>query len=340
VSATAALKRAAAWALLRSHAVAAGPAVWQRGTAIILMYHRVNEGGDPFFPALPSADFERQVELLSRRYRVESFEEVAAWLRAGAPGEARVALTFDDGYADTRDVVWPILRRHRVTGTLFLSTAPPDSGAPLWLDRLRGLFKSTDAEVLDWPERGFRAWPLATTPLRLAAARRLAAALKSAGGAEVEEALGGLALRLGPVPLPPVLSWDDVRRMSAEGLRIGAHTHRHYVLSRLAPAAARDEIAHSVERIESELGRAVESFAYPNGQRGDFDDRSRDVLRELGIAAACTAVPGFARPGDDPLSLPRLPTRAPTLALFACRVAGLTPARTAPRLSSLAPRVS
>jgi peptidoglycan/xylan/chitin deacetylase (PgdA/CDA1 family) len=324
MTATAVLKRAAAWALLRSHAVAAGPATWQRGTAIILMYHRVNDGGDPFFPALAAAEFEQQVALLARRYRVESFEDVAAWLRMGAPGEARVALTFDDGYADTHDVVWPILRRHGVTGTLFLSTGPL-GGQPLWLDRLRGLLKSTEAAVLDWPERGLRDWPLGTTALRLEAVRRLAAALKRAGGEEVEDALGGLGRRLGAASPPAVLSWDQVRRMAAEGLRIGAHTHRHYVLSRLPAASVREEIARSVEEIESALGRSVESFAYPNGQSGDFDETARVVLRDLGITAACTAMPGFARPADDPLALPRLPTRAPTLALFACRVAGLTP---------------
>jgi peptidoglycan/xylan/chitin deacetylase (PgdA/CDA1 family) len=326
VSAAAAFKRAAAWALLRSHAVAGGPALWQRGTGIILMYHRVNDAADPFFPALPAAELDRQVAFLSRRYRVEPLEDVAAWLAAGAPGEARVALTFDDGDADTYGVVWPILRRHQVTGTLFLATGPVEAGEPLWLDRLRALFKSTAATHLDWPERGLRARPLATTALRLVALQGMADALKRAAASEIEDVLGELTRRLGAAPPPPRLLWDQVRRMSAEGLRVGAHTHRHYVLSRLPRGAARAEIATSVELIEHALDVRVRSFAYPNGQRGDFDDTAKQVLRELHIPTACTAMPGFARAGDDPLALRRLPTRAPTLALFACRVAGLAPA--------------
>src|SRR5262249_15548612 len=42
----------------------------------ILNYHRVNDDGDAFFPAVPTAVFERHVAYLARAYRVMTVEEL------------------------------------------------------------------------------------------------------------------------------------------------------------------------------------------------------------------------------------------------------------------------
>jgi len=46
------VKRAGAWALLRSGAIRLGRPVLESARAIVLLYHRVNDAADPFFPAL------------------------------------------------------------------------------------------------------------------------------------------------------------------------------------------------------------------------------------------------------------------------------------------------
>lgn len=89
-------------------------------------------------------------------------------------------------------------------------------------------------------------------------------------------------------------------------MRFGAHTVSHTVLSRLAPPAAAAEIGESRGRIEAELGRAVELFAYPNGGRDDFDEAAKHSLRAAGIRAAVTTIWGANDRDSDPLALHRV----------------------------------
>ena len=148
------LKRAVAFCLLRSGALSWHRARRERRRAIVLVYHRVNDDRDPFFPALPRKVFGKQLDYLAAHYRVQPLEEVAAWLAAGAEGPPRASITIDDGYPDTLEVALPEIRRRGLPATLFLATAPPETGAPLWTDLTRWLVKhARAADVADGVEQ-------------------------------------------------------------------------------------------------------------------------------------------------------------------------------------------
>jgi peptidoglycan/xylan/chitin deacetylase (PgdA/CDA1 family) len=327
------LRRAAAWGLQRSGVVGlAGRRA--RDLGIVLMYHRINDDADPLFPALSSGAFEAQVRHLAGHYQVEPLETLGRWLREGAPGPPRAAITIDDGYPDTAAVAHPILRRLGLPATLFLATSPLETGQPLWLDRLRWLLKHTREETLQAQRTEIGPWPLHDQRDRMRAVRRVAGRLKRAGREEVDDTMGQLEEALGrSVPAGPRgLTWAEVRHMADTGLSVGGHTHRHYILSQLAEHDAREEMACSLRLIRERLGTEVRTFAYPNGDEGDYTQSNRDALADLGVDWACSTRPAFARPGDHHLELPRLYTAAESLPLFACRLAGLT------RLESETPR--
>src|SRR5215472_16376458 len=122
------LKQVAAWTLHRAQLLRLHRMLLQRSQAILLLYHRVNNEGDPFFPGLSREQFREQLEYVGRCYRVEPLDEVIAWLSQGAPGPPRVAITIDDGYPDTVDVALPELERRGLPATLFLATGPPETG--------------------------------------------------------------------------------------------------------------------------------------------------------------------------------------------------------------------
>lgn len=320
------LKRGVAWGLVRA-GLPRLMRTFQRGRGGILMYHRVNDADDPFFPALPSKAFEQQVDFVRRAYRVEPLEDVVRWLRAGAPGRPRVAVTIDDGYRDTFDVAFPLLRRMGVPATLFLSTGPVETGVPLWLDHLRALFKGTTVKAFACRTLGVAESRLATDSDRLAAMTRVSAILKQRGRRVVDDAIAELVEDLDPegaLTLPACLTWAEVKEMAGGGIQMGAHTHKHYVLSRLDRSEAREEIARSVRLIEEKVGAAVTTFAYPNGAASDYTPVTKALLAEMGLLAACSTRHGFARPGGDPFELPRLETSERWLPLFACHMAGIT----------------
>jgi peptidoglycan/xylan/chitin deacetylase (PgdA/CDA1 family) len=105
------------------------------------------------------------------------------------------------------------------------------------------------------------------------------------------------------------LSWEEARRLARGGFEIGSHALSHRSLGRLEAGEIELEARGSRQILERRLGVPVEFFAYPFGSRayGDFDRRTRDLLLRAGYRGACTTVVGSHRPGDDAMTLKRIP---------------------------------
>ena len=323
-----AVKRGLAEGLLRSGLLSLHRAARERGRAAILLYHRVNDEGDPFFPALRVEHFAAQLEHVARHYRVEPLEAVLDWLEEGAPGPARIALTIDDGYPDTHDVVLPTLERVGLPATLFLCTGPPETGRPVWSDRARGMLKHARGPRLHLPELGLPPLPTDSPSARLDACNTLLPRLKQREPSAIGRALVQMEEQLDPLPhATRLLSWDEARRVARGPVALGAHTHNHYLLAHLDDAAIAAEVATSVDLIAERVGVRPRTFAYPNGLEGDYDPRCLPAFGAVGLRCALSSRHGLARPGYDRWELPRIYTAGASLALFATRVGGLALAR-------------
>ena len=88
--------------------------------ATLLIYHRVG-GGTPDERDLPTAEFEAQVEELTR-HRVVPLDAALDALDAG-DDTPTVVLTFDDGFADVYTTAYPLLREAGLPFTLYVTTA-------------------------------------------------------------------------------------------------------------------------------------------------------------------------------------------------------------------------
>jgi len=106
-----------------------------------------------------------------------------------------------------------------------------------------------------------------------------------------------------------MLSWNQIREAAEAGVEIGAHSHRHQQLDQIAPSKLRDELTTSKEVLEDGLGHAVPSLAYPFGYSSA---RVRRAARDVGYTHGCVVGNALARPGHDPLALPRLTIRRST----------------------------
>lgn len=96
----------------------------------VLIYHRVGAatGGQM---NLDADVFERQLEWLAATQRVIDLDTAVTEISGAGPTRSGVALTFDDGTADWIDVVAPLLVRHRIPATFYLTTGYPEGELPL-----------------------------------------------------------------------------------------------------------------------------------------------------------------------------------------------------------------
>lgn len=91
----------------------------------VLIYHRVGAASGGQMNLDPSV-FEDQVEWLAATTRVITLDQAVAEIGGPGPVEPGVVLTFDDGTADWVDVVAPVLTRHGVPATFYLTTGYPE----------------------------------------------------------------------------------------------------------------------------------------------------------------------------------------------------------------------
>jgi peptidoglycan/xylan/chitin deacetylase (PgdA/CDA1 family) len=244
------------------------------GLLTVLTYHRVDEPdrhperATGLLSATPEG-FDAQLDVVAGSCTVVSLDDVLAVRegRADLPPRA-VLLTFDDAYDDFAEVAWPLLRHHGLPVTLFVPTAFPDApDQAFWWDRLHDALARTCAPALDSP---LGRLPLGTPAERAAAARALRSFVKSRPHEEamghVEALLEDLEVRDRP---SPVLGWDRLRALAADGVALAPHSRTHPLLTRVGPDRLAEEVVGSRSDLERELGSAPPAFAYPSGANDD-----------------------------------------------------------------------
>jgi len=104
----------------------------------------------------------------------------------------------------------------------------------------------------------------------------------------------------------PFVSWDELDRLTEAGVTIGSHSWTHRSLGAMERSEAEEEAQRSRSALEQNLGRPVDTFAYPFGTQADFSDMTSAALAKAGYALAFTSQHGAIRPGMDSLGLPRI----------------------------------
>ena len=293
-----------------------------RSRLSIFIYHRVRPGRDPLFPNEPDAkSFERQLVVLARLFDFLPLGEAVRRLRTNSLPARPACITFDDGYADNAEVALPILRRHRIPATFFVSTGYLDGGR-MWNDTIIESVRCATGDTLDLGSIGLGAFAIGTVDERRATIDTLLGRFKYLETQEREDrcaAVCGICEASPPEDL--MLRSDQLRELRAAGMELGAHTVSHPILARTPDEIARREIADGRDALNAIADAPVALFAYPNGKPGvDYDARHVAIVRSLGFDAAVSTAWGVATAETDVFQLPRFTPWDKTRARFALRL--------------------
>lgn len=273
----------------------------------ILIYHRVITEPDPLVSGeVCTREFDWQMAVLSRWFKVLPLMEALARLRDGTLPVRAACVTFDDGYADNASTALPILLRHGVPATFFLATAFINGGR-MWNDTVIETVRRAPGHTLDARPAGLDSLDIATPNLRRRVIDKLLADLKYLPMEERQRRANALSATIAcELPSGLMMTTDQVRQLHKSGMEIGAHTVNHPILAKLDPARAGNEIRESKAWIEAITGSSVSLFAYPNGKPGrDYCREHVDLVKELGFEAAVSTARGVAHAASDLFQLPR-----------------------------------
>jgi len=310
-------------------------------SAVVLAYHRVCDSDrDPHRLCVSPSRFEQQLAALRRVGKPVSLDDLVRGMAIGELPGRGVAVTFDDGYADNLHVAAPILERHGVPATVFVTTAGLETGEPFYWDELYELVMGewAGAQVGSAGAQGVatgaspglsievggvsRVWGAGTPSEELyGALSALCRPLGSDYRAEVltqvraqldGEAGNGKRAGVAEAGKPVTLDWarrlsaQEVRELSGRpGITIGAHGHEHLLYRPHTQCAQWRDIVQSKTALEAIVDRGVDLFAYAFGGENDISPRAPRLVHDAGFIAAVVNTRGLAWRGADPYRLPR-----------------------------------
>jgi peptidoglycan/xylan/chitin deacetylase (PgdA/CDA1 family) len=281
--------------------IRAGRSLWAKSLTVV-NYHRIDDpyrkDFDSFKPNVSATpeDFNRQMDYLCKWFNVVSMRDVVEWLDGQKELPRYAALiTFDDGYLDNHTFAYPILRAHNFPALIFLTTEHIGTDLPFYWDMAAYCFHHTKRDQLIFPGGEIERW--SNQEQLDEVSKKWIEFMKTLPQSEKLEYVQRLPGALG-VSIPVgffkklMMNWDQVREMQKGGIEFGAHTMHHPILTRISLDEVRAEVTGSKSRIEKELGEPVLSFAYPNGQSSDLNDKIEKIVADSGIRAAFTLLNG------------------------------------------------
>jgi len=288
---------------------------WRKHQLLILAYHGVSQDDEHLWnPELfvsPECFIKRMQALKDSGAHVLPLNDALEMLWAKTLPPCSVVLTFDDGGCDFYRRAFPILREFGFPATVYLTSYYSAYNRPvfdvmcsylLWKGRDRVLDTSgLLANTTKFPLNKFSARARAVRAIQtFARDSRYSAAQKDA-------LLNALATRLGidyqailSRRILHLLSAAELAELSAEGVDIQLHTHRHH-----APKSREYFLAELEENrdVIVRFTKAPHHFSYPSGV---YEEHFDEWLGSFDVFSATTCEPGLATNASNHYKLPRL----------------------------------
>lgn len=254
-------------------------------------YHVVSDRPLPhtrhLYPHRPIEEFERDVIYLKKHYTMLSYPELERAVQQAGDFECAF-LSFDDGFSECFNIVRPILLKHQIPCTFFITTDFIDNRALYFRNRISLLvdrFLLTEPPVADQVMNQVNQ----EYDLRISDRESFISWLKSVSEGPIIDRLcdaigvdtqGYLKVNT------PYLTEVQIKELASDGFTIGAHGKSHRKLGRLTPGEVEAEILESCQRVGEITGQAEIPFSFPHSAEGidrDFLKSLRENHRNLGL---------------------------------------------------------
>lgn len=257
----------------------------------ILTYHRVGHSGNAI--AMDEGLFERHLLWINRYFTPVSLAEGLALQAKGLLPRDAVAITVDDGYADSYSTIFPLLKKHALTATFFISTIGFEKGY-LWDEKIAFIIMTTELNEISFNDHHYS---LLTYDERVVCLTDCLARIKYKTSVERETLIDQLVTQSGQNKAPQqFMTKEQTVELHKSGMGIGAHTHTHPILLKENEDVALYEITQSKAILENIINKPVVYFAYPNGKFGvDFDSTHIDMVKKAGFLAALSTDKGILK---------------------------------------------
>ncbi len=290
------------------------------GLGSIFMFHRVcprsskpRIRGNAGLEVTPEYLENAILFLRQNNYEIVSLVRAALILNGARIKKKFAVFTFDDGYADNYLHAYPILKKHSVPFTIYVTTHLPDGEAILWWYLLEDLvlkekkinFKIND-QYYQYSCSSLREKDWAYHEIHKIILNGPSNQLNQ----RIRQVFENYDMSFQEKTSQLSLTWQQIREMSEDPLvEIGAHTIHHEALNKLSEEEVQKEMEGSRDIIQSKIDQKVEHFCYPFGTRNEVGEREFRIAQQCGFKTSTTTRISNIFPEHKNLlqQLPRIP---------------------------------
>lgn len=209
-------------------------------------------------------------------------------------------ITIDDGDESFYDVIFPVLKKHRIPASIYISPKICKEKINYWFQEVDGYnqleLKRIIADILG----------ISLTTLIKYNSMSILKILKI-------DQIYEIIKRYRQISKTSKKSFqnmtiENLKEVKKSGLvTIGAHTLNHPVLKNEDEITSKYEIFESINELSGLLNSEIKYFSYPNGIPGlDFSERERSYIRESGIHLAFSTESKNFLFSNDKTCIPRI----------------------------------
>lgn len=236
---------------------------------------------------------------LKKKYRLIPVEDLRSYLNGNHSLGKSCHITIDDGDRTFYEVIYPVLKKHGIPATLFVSPEIIAEGKCYWFQEISQFdsssFKKTIANYLDLDAERIKKY----NTIQICKTLKIS---------QIYDLINLYKAQFNHVTrMNQNMTLDQLRAINIDNLiSIGAHTLTHPILANEDDAVSEHEIKESLKGLRDILGNDTAYFAYPNGIPDlDFGVREKRLLYTHGCKLAFSTFHCNVNTHTDPLSIPR-----------------------------------
>lgn len=293
--------------------------LWHREHISILMLHGVMDKESaksswiPMRKQISPKHLDNILNVLAKKYNFISLADAVNMLMGEKPIKPHsLVLTFDDGYRNNLTHALPVLSKYNIPATIFLSTGHITRREPFWYDRMDYAIQhlhndhevQLDSRVIRFTQKNRKSFAATFKELRYALKEspiNYADTLIMINEIVIElenQAKQKLSDIFEVDPWTSLMSWDEIKKATQQGVTFGSHTVDHVLLGKLEENVIREQLIVSKEAIKIHTGMQCQFLCYPSG---NFSSEVVKIAQECGYTSAVTTIEGINSPGNVPL---------------------------------------
>lgn len=298
----------------------------------IVMYHYVRNLKNSRYPNIKGLDyglFKEQIKFLSSQFNIVTMESVIeAYEGKGVLPENALLLTFDDGYMDHFNNVFPVLKDYGIQGSFFVCGRTCIEQKLLDVNKIHFILASQNIKYLlpsllqkldyyrgreyNYPSNeelfmehaiGNRFDTKEVVFFKRILQTVLPEELRNYISSEMFREQVGIQENIFASEL--YMNLDQIKCMKKCGMFIGIHGYDHYWLNKINDEKMRQDIDKSLECMIDIVDIKTWVMNYPYGS---YADNVIDYVKEKGCKLGVTTDVSVASMNDNRYKLPRLDT--------------------------------